>query len=740
MFLPSNLQTGRVEWRAVADIIDGPDEDTEPDIIPAQGEIWFDAEVKYWPAGTAEGGPMTIVHVQKIAIIDSEGFLCSPDPQDPTKAGPNRFMRLYATNDPDYGVTGWKWKATPRLKDINGKPLMDAVDPKEFFLEAGTTLDLTHIFNKPLVGGPETPLLVAEGVAAAAAASASSAANSAEQSRTLAASVADRALANDIGVAEFLRTGAKTTSALSAAIREQNAPLIAPMVASYIASNPAIVDAAAAAVDANPKITALENTVLPKVLTDAKAYADSTNWKRPEISTGSLNTYFDRGVYDVVSNALVSDKPFASVGELTVSGKTYPMHSYVTWESVPRHAVRRYVSNAWSAWQPLSWRNPYLLAGTDVDSLVTPGAHGFGVKGLLNLPQGCGDVGVVEVLQPSATVFSHRLTDWISGNQWYRSKSAAGVWSVWKKTGGDFGSLEKRVDAVESAAAPSLDVGVHQHLMREVDLRRRIGRVSTGNKAAVALIFDHGTKAFETKVLPLLRKYNMRATLALNSRMMDANLPIYEAEVNDWGIVAAWQKVGIEFANHTGSHENASGYQQIKDEIIGGREILEASLNGAGTAGNGVYVDSFVQPGTRRTTIPGGDGANAFDGFADGLGVDKYFTTTAGRLIIDGHACVSGAIPHYGQVYPLDGQIQIGSNGRWIDNGADGIASVNAMLADAVARKGRCIIRSHPQYVDLSSSYINVAQMDDFLQSLAARRDAGELVILPFREWNIANL
>lgn len=224
MFLPSNLQTGRVEWRAVADIIDGPDEDTEPDIIPAQGEIWFDAEVKYWPAGTAEGGPMTIVHVQKIAIIDSEGFLCSPDPQDPTKAGPNRFMRLYATNDPDYGVTGWRWKATPRLKDINGKPLTDAVAPKEFFLEAGTTLDLTHIFNKPLVGGPETPLLVAEGVAAAAAASASSAANSAEQSRTLAASVADRALANDAGVSELLVNGAQTSRALNAAIDVKVAP------------------------------------------------------------------------------------------------------------------------------------------------------------------------------------------------------------------------------------------------------------------------------------------------------------------------------------------------------------------------------------------------------------------------------------------------------------------------------------------------------------------------------------
>lgn len=455
MFLPSNLQTGRVEWRAVADIIDGPDEDTEPDIIPAQGEIWFDAEVKYWPAGTAEGGPMTIVHVQKIAIIDFEGFLCSPDPQDPTKAGPNRFMRLYATNDPDYGVTGWKWKATPRLKDINGKPLMDAVDPKEFFLEAGTTLDLTHIFNKPLVGGPETPLLVAEGVAAAAAASASSAANSAEQSRTLAASVADRALANDIGVAEFLRTGAKTTSALSAAIREQNAPLIAPMVSSYIASNPAIVDAAAAAVDANPKITALEKTVIPKVLTDANAYTDSTTWNRPSPSQAvDVDAIITPGFVGVIS-ALSNGLPVKSQGILETFnlgvGVTQRFTTYVVRVQVfVRH---RSGSGNWNEWVEPGRSPVPIPIGADLNSYIAPGT--YDLQGTaLNMPVPF--IGSLEVLRVvRATI--HRYTVWNAIEpRVFQRRSAIGneTWGEWYELPNStaFQALQNEVSAMVSEA------------------------------------------------------------------------------------------------------------------------------------------------------------------------------------------------------------------------------------------------------------------------------------------------
>lgn len=273
MLLPSNLQTGRVEWRAVADIIDSDDPDTEPDIIPAQGEVWFDAEVSYWPAGTANTGPMTIVHVQKVGVLDNDGFLCSPDPRDPSKPGPNRFMRLYATNDPDYGVTGWKWKVTPRLKDINGQPLRDAVAAKEFFLDAGTTLDLTHVFDKPLVGGPSTPLLVAVGNAAAAITAAQQAKVSAEdakessyRSEQLVLEANARVGADDAQVAGHIKDGTKTKAVVEGLVKTGVASGVAkfqevidevpakveaqvsPLVAQAIAADRTVADAAAVAV------------------------------------------------------------------------------------------------------------------------------------------------------------------------------------------------------------------------------------------------------------------------------------------------------------------------------------------------------------------------------------------------------------------------------------------------------------------------------------------------------------
>lgn len=111
----------------------------------------------------------------------------------------------------------------------------------------------------------------------------------------------------------------------------------------------------------------------------------------------------------------------------------------------------------------------------------------------------------------------------------------------------------------------------------------------------------------------------------------------------------------------------------------------------------------------------------------------------AGWLIIGGHACVAGQVTRLGQLQPLDGHIPIGSNGRWLDAGQTGIDSVKTRLNSAVAKRGRWIIRAHPQYVGVTN-YITAAQMDAFLASLAARRDTGELWILPFREWNIATL
>lgn len=564
-------------------------------------------------------------------------------------------------------------------------------------------------------------------------------------------------------------------------------------------------------------------------------------WSKTPIAKGSLDDIFTPGVYEITSSAGTTGKPTQAntLGELTVMGKSYPVQTYIAWDTVPKMFYRRYISNAWSVWMPMTWRHAYLTSGTDLNTLTTEGSYGFATNGLLNLPETAGATGVLEVRSPSSVVSTQEILDYATGDKWFRRRTAGGVWNVWIKTGsdvqksalgmflksgddlntirtpgtygfatkgllnlpdtaGETGVLEvrkpstlvdiqeildwtnddrwsrrsnssgvwtpwvkvgtnlkkitDRIEVLETRGpgttvpgpigdgANVLDVGVHQHLMRETDLRRRLGPISTGDKAAVTLVFDHGTTKFRDIVLPVLREFKIPATLALNGSMMGSEIQSGGLEINSWSTIASWHHSDrIELANHTSTHTNASGYEAIYSEIIGGRIELETNLNDASTTDGTISIDSFIQIGTRTTTIPSGLQADAYDGFGDGLGIDKYYTTVAGRLIVDGHACASGQVPNWSKSYPLDGHIQIGCNGRWIDNGEAGIAETNVMINDAVAKKTRCIVRSHPSYIGTGSN-ISVPLFESFIASLAARRDAGELVILPFREWNIATL
>lgn len=470
-------------------------------------------------------------------------------------------------------------------------------------------------------------------------------------------------------------------------------------------------------------------------------------WARTPISKGSLDDITIPGVYEITSASGTTGKPplANTVGELTVMGKSYPVQTYIAWDTIPKMFYRRYINDAWGSWMPITWRHAYLTSGSDLNNVLTEGSYGFATNGILNLPESSGATGVLEVRSPSSTVITQEILDWNNGEKWFRRRTTSGTWSPWIKTGTDLKKLTDRIEVVENRSPEStlpstIDVGIHQHLMRETDLRRRLGPISTGNKAAVTLVFDHGTLKFRDIILPILKEFNLPATLALNGSMMETEIQSSGTEINSWATIAGWHHNDrIELANHTSTHTNASGYAAIHSEIIGGRVQLETYLNDASTTDGSISIDSFIQIGTRTTTIPSGLQADAYDGFGDGLGLDKYYTTTAGRLIVDGHACVSGQIPNWSKSYPLDGHIQIGSNGRWIDAGETGLTDVNAMINDAVSKKTRCIVRSHPQYVDLTNR-ITSAQIRSFLSALAARRDAGDLVVLPFREWNIATL
>ena len=249
-----------------------------------------------------------------------------------------------------------------------------------------------------------------------------------------------------------------------------------------------------------------------------------------------------------------------------------------------------------------------------------------------------------------------------------------------------------------------------------------------GGKAAVTLVVDHGTNNFAKIVLPALRKFGLRCTLSLNADMYNpTHRSLAHENQTTWKQIRGWAiNDGIEIANHGKTHRDATGEAAIREEIEGGRLALEANLSG-------VPIDTFVQIGTT------GDGTK-WDGFNDGLKLDRYWSTFAGRVILDSHALVMGQVPHNSsptRIYPLDGHPPQGASGYWLDGGADGIDSAKTKIDQAVEVGGGVILRLHPYLINWPNQ-ISAQQLVDFFAYLKGRIDAGEIEVLPYREWALA--
>ena len=321
--LPIEIGTGWIHGRFIVAVTDGSDTDREPDAIPAQGSVRFNASIGYNLAPSVTGGPVTIINGPIVGIFDDEGYLCTPNPftGDPMYRG----VKLTATDDPDLAVVDWTWTATYQFGAAGG--ITPSVPAHSFAVPTDSTQDLATLASVPSSPGYGLPQ------AEAAVLRAESAAVSAEQSAADALAAALRAEAvagaTDAGVASLLVdpgtesggvlsdklaskadidamnnalatkvetsdltsglagkadlvggkvpvsqlptdalvtdanvaavvNGAQTGTAIDERITTQATPLVEPIVADYIASSQVVVDAAAAAVDANPKIATLE--------------------------------------------------------------------------------------------------------------------------------------------------------------------------------------------------------------------------------------------------------------------------------------------------------------------------------------------------------------------------------------------------------------------------------------------------------------------------------------------------
>jgi peptidoglycan/xylan/chitin deacetylase (PgdA/CDA1 family) len=274
-----------------------------------------------------------------------------------------------------------------------------------------------------------------------------------------------------------------------------------------------------------------------------------------------------------------------------------------------------------------------------------------------------------------------------------RRTNQGGGWNPWIPVGG-------RHDETRQGA------------LRLAGMRQRVGAVKVTTPATVTIVMDHGLTNVESKVLPLLRARNLRATLAINSQKWDDpdNSGATQADVKTWTDT-------FEIANHGRNHLLTGDLAADREEIEGGRDELESQL--------GVTVDTWVQTG---------NGSSSYD-FADGNALANYWTTTTGQFIARSHAVWTGLVPHTTKRYPIDGQPKPGAHGFWIDTGT---ATAQTQVETAINEGTGVIIRLHPQFLD-TTGYLTTTELTAFLDFLVARRDAGEVTVLPFREWSVAD-
>lgn len=99
----------------------------------------------------------------------------------------------------------------------------------------------------------------------------------------------------------------------------------------------------------------------------------------------------------------------------------------------------------------------------------------------------------------------------------------------------------------------------------------------SGKKVAVITV-DDGYTSFYRNGLPLLRKYQMPASLFINTKTVGGG------DYMNWDELKAAMKAGVEIGNHTHSHDffmnlpETKRYQQFKEEIILSQEIIQKNL------------------------------------------------------------------------------------------------------------------------------------------------------------------
>lgn len=416
--VPLELPTGRVVGKFIFEVQDNSDPGEEPQLVPVTGDIIIKSSIENLSVFDQSLGKFITFRGPHKAIINSLGELATPDPiyGEPMYTG----MSLWSNDSDKLSVKGWTYTATFNLKTVEGKNL--DLPPATFTLATGQEVDLADVIRVPATPGYGLPQ--AEGAALRAESAAVSAGEDAEEALAAAVRAEAVAGATDAGVASLLVDGVRTGAAIDARINTQVTPVVEQITADYIASDQAVIDAAAAAVDANPKILSIEARELPD-----RGSANTTKFP------GGIGTITTKGKYSVwaSSTATALGLPVAAVGELRVFSWSQVIHQvYEARTSAGTYVYHNWKMSSASDW--IGWEQERISAyegyGSRISTVETYGpriqaledaaepAITTGLPGQISVWGSSSPAGVIPELTTELNPYGVEVHQRASGGEW----------------------------------------------------------------------------------------------------------------------------------------------------------------------------------------------------------------------------------------------------------------------------------------------------------------------------------
>lgn len=126
------------------------------------------------------------------------------------------------------------------------------------------------------------------------------------------------------------------------------------------------------------------------------------------------------------------------------------------------------------------------------------------------------------------------------------------------------------------------------------------------NRDSIEITFDDGYKNNFEHALPLLKKYNLGATIFLITDFIDGKIPSmalagkrFDTPSLTWGEVRSMNEAGIKFGSHSKTHAILAKMtkKEVEDELIGSKKRIEGML--------GCRIDRFSYPFGHRGSFNG---------------------------------------------------------------------------------------------------------------------------------------